>query len=248
MLYVSRVQHPEGIGLSIDEDYAILKCYPYLARRLFTDNSPRARVALRSMLYGPQSQQQQQQPLTMTVASVSRCRSSRAPTLTATPTAAAWAAAAEVGGLLSPDKLQEMTDGFTSYTATTDADTTKGLEEAGTALAELLLASAEENRANARFSASFASVSSSPSSSSSSSVAASFDASDLTSMSTLGANKNAVVNNDPYGYGYYDPAETSSITTRITEDGEETRLRTTTATTTATAAATATAATEERWR
>merc|ERR1719446_1363756 len=56
VLYVSRAFSTlEGIGLSIDEDYAILQeCYPYLARRLFTDNSPRAKKALRSMLYGPQ--------------------------------------------------------------------------------------------------------------------------------------------------------------------------------------------------
>jgi hypothetical protein len=41
----------EGIGLSIDEDYAIVQeCYPYLARRLFTDRSPRAKTALRAML------------------------------------------------------------------------------------------------------------------------------------------------------------------------------------------------------
>ena len=39
VLYVSRAFSTlEGIGLSIDEDYAILQeCYPYLARRLFTD-------------------------------------------------------------------------------------------------------------------------------------------------------------------------------------------------------------------
>jgi len=43
----------EGIGLSIDDNYSILQeCYPYLAKRLFTDNSPRAQEALRSMLYG----------------------------------------------------------------------------------------------------------------------------------------------------------------------------------------------------
>ena len=43
----------EGIGLNQDEDYSIAQeCYPYLARRLFTDNSPRAQEALRQMLYG----------------------------------------------------------------------------------------------------------------------------------------------------------------------------------------------------
>jgi hypothetical protein len=40
-------------GLSVNEDYAIIQeCYPYLARRLFTDNSPRSKAALREMLLG----------------------------------------------------------------------------------------------------------------------------------------------------------------------------------------------------
>lgn len=57
VLYVSRAFSTlEGIGLSIDEDYSILQeCYPYLAKRLLTDNSPRARAALQAMLYGPQA-------------------------------------------------------------------------------------------------------------------------------------------------------------------------------------------------
>uniref|UniRef100_A0A7S3JTX7 ABC1 atypical kinase-like domain-containing protein n=1 Tax=Aureoumbra lagunensis TaxID=44058 RepID=A0A7S3JTX7_9STRA len=41
----------EGLGLSVDENYAILKeCFPYLARRLLTDESPRARKALQEMV------------------------------------------------------------------------------------------------------------------------------------------------------------------------------------------------------
>lgn len=54
VLYVSRAFSTlEGIGLSINDEYSILQeCYPYLAKRLFTDNSPRAQEALRSMLYG----------------------------------------------------------------------------------------------------------------------------------------------------------------------------------------------------
>eukprot|EP00536_Pseudo-nitzschia_multiseries_P000003 jgi/Psemu1/177887/e_gw1.2.292.1 len=41
----------EGIGLSSDENYSILKeCYPYLAKRLISDDSPRARKALRTLL------------------------------------------------------------------------------------------------------------------------------------------------------------------------------------------------------
>jgi aarF domain-containing kinase len=66
-----------GIGLSVDEDYAILQeCYPYLAKRLFSDNSPRSREVLRSML-------------------VSK------------------------NGLISPTKLLEMSEGFSTYTSST---------------------------------------------------------------------------------------------------------------------------------
>ncbi|EED88072.1 predicted protein, partial [Thalassiosira pseudonana CCMP1335] len=52
VLYVARAFSTlEGIGLSIDENYAIVQeCYPYLSRRLFTDRSPRAKAALRAML------------------------------------------------------------------------------------------------------------------------------------------------------------------------------------------------------
>jgi len=43
----------EGICLKIDPTYAIVKeCYPYLSRRLFTDNNPRVIRALESLLYG----------------------------------------------------------------------------------------------------------------------------------------------------------------------------------------------------
>jgi predicted unusual protein kinase regulating ubiquinone biosynthesis (AarF/ABC1/UbiB family) len=54
MLYVTRAFSTlEGIGLSVDENYSILQeCYPYLAKRLMTDNSPRAKAALRNMLTG----------------------------------------------------------------------------------------------------------------------------------------------------------------------------------------------------
>lgn len=53
MLYVTRAFSTlEGIGLSIDKNYSILQeCYPYLAKRLMTDNSPRSRQALKDMLY-----------------------------------------------------------------------------------------------------------------------------------------------------------------------------------------------------
>ena len=53
-VYMSRAFSTlEGIGLSADADYAILKeCFPYLAKRLLSDDSPRARGALRTLLYG----------------------------------------------------------------------------------------------------------------------------------------------------------------------------------------------------
>ncbi|EOD32133.1 hypothetical protein EMIHUDRAFT_63514, partial [Emiliania huxleyi CCMP1516] len=53
-VYMSRAFSTlEGIGLSSDSNYAILKeCFPYLAKRLLSDDSPRARGALRTLLYG----------------------------------------------------------------------------------------------------------------------------------------------------------------------------------------------------
>ena len=43
----------EGTALRVDPDYAIVKeTFPYLSRRLLTDNHPRARAALRQLLYG----------------------------------------------------------------------------------------------------------------------------------------------------------------------------------------------------
>lgn len=43
----------EGIGLSSDPNYSITKeCFPYLAKRLITDDSPRARAALKMLIYG----------------------------------------------------------------------------------------------------------------------------------------------------------------------------------------------------
>jgi len=53
-VYMSRAFSTlEGIGLSQDENYSILQeCYPYLAKRLLSDDSPRARGALKTLLYG----------------------------------------------------------------------------------------------------------------------------------------------------------------------------------------------------
>ena len=53
-VYMSRAFSTlEGIGLGSDPNYSILKeCFPYLAKRLLSDDSPRARGALRMLLYG----------------------------------------------------------------------------------------------------------------------------------------------------------------------------------------------------
>ncbi|KAH7278617.1 hypothetical protein KP509_38G049100 [Ceratopteris richardii] len=47
----------EGIGLAADPDYAIVEdCYPYLCKRLLTDDSPRAREALKYFVYAGEEQ------------------------------------------------------------------------------------------------------------------------------------------------------------------------------------------------
>jgi len=53
-LYTSRAFLTlEGIGLQADENYSIIQsCFPYVARRLLGDDSPRAQAALRDLLYG----------------------------------------------------------------------------------------------------------------------------------------------------------------------------------------------------
>ncbi|GKY99585.1 hypothetical protein MPSEU_000912800 [Mayamaea pseudoterrestris] len=43
----------EGVSLQADPNYSIIKsCFPYIAKRLVGDNDPRARKALRELLYG----------------------------------------------------------------------------------------------------------------------------------------------------------------------------------------------------
>lgn len=97
VLYVARAFSTlEGIGLSIDENYAIVQeCYPYLARRLFTDRNPRAKKALQAML--------------------------------------GLDGNSNTNSALSTDKLYEMSQGFTSYTAAT----TDVARDEGAAWAEL---------------------------------------------------------------------------------------------------------------
>lgn len=47
----------EGIGLKCNPNYAIVEeCYPYICKRLLTDDSPRARMALKYFLYGEREQ------------------------------------------------------------------------------------------------------------------------------------------------------------------------------------------------
>jgi hypothetical protein len=117
VLYVARAFSTlEGIGLSIDEDYAIIKeCYPYLARRLFTDKSPRAKSALRGMLGLTDSD---------TTASVQHQSSlGISPGLAAVREGVNGSSATnkstKASSALSPKKLIEMTDNFSSYTAAT---------------------------------------------------------------------------------------------------------------------------------
>ena len=53
-LYTSRAFLTlEGICLQADEDYSIIKsCFPYVARRLLNDGSPRSQTALKDLIYG----------------------------------------------------------------------------------------------------------------------------------------------------------------------------------------------------
>ena len=113
VLYVARAFSTlEGIGLSIDEDYAIVQeCYPYLARRLFTDRSPRAKTALRAML-----------GLDGVVAPTASAGGTMDGLLPALPAAGGAmdgvvVPTAAAGGGLSPAKLVEMSEQFRTATA-----------------------------------------------------------------------------------------------------------------------------------
>lgn len=107
VLYVSRAFSTlEGIGLSVDGDYSILQqCYPYLSKRLLSDNSPRSKSALKLMLFGGSN-----------------------------------SIGAAQGGMFSPAKFIEMSDGLASYTtAVSDADNIEGAKQAQSALADVVL-------------------------------------------------------------------------------------------------------------
>lgn len=105
VLYVARAFSTlEGIGLSIDENYAIVQeCYPYLARRLFTDRSPRAKKALRAMLGLSEDGSEDQSALAIVQAGAN----------------GEDIPVHRQNGGLSPGKLIEMSEGFASYTAAT---------------------------------------------------------------------------------------------------------------------------------
>jgi len=53
-LYTSRAFLTlEGISLQADEDFSLIQsCFPYVSRRLIDDDSPRAQIALKDLLYG----------------------------------------------------------------------------------------------------------------------------------------------------------------------------------------------------
>lgn len=43
----------EGIALRVDPQFSIvMSCFPYMSKRLLTDNSPRMNEILKGMLYG----------------------------------------------------------------------------------------------------------------------------------------------------------------------------------------------------
>ncbi|KAL7542745.1 hypothetical protein ACHAXR_012087 [Thalassiosira sp. AJA248-18] len=111
VLYVARAFSTlEGIGLSIDEDYAIVQeCYPYLAGRLFTDKSPRAKAALRAMLGLSEDSYD----------AMVHSADDTSPGLAAVKAGVNGGAASEKANSLSPKKLLELTDNFSSYTAAT---------------------------------------------------------------------------------------------------------------------------------
>ena len=136
VLYVARAFSTlEGIGLSVDENYGIVQeCYPYLARRLFTDRSPRAKKALRAMLGLSEEEEE-------VLASQHSQHASSLAIVQAGARGEDVTAAPAGGGALSPEKLIEMSDGFASYTAATADVDRDGAGQAAAAaeFAKLLL-------------------------------------------------------------------------------------------------------------
>lgn len=108
VLYLARAFSTlEGIGLGIDENYAIIQeCYPYLASRLFTDRNPRAKKALKAML-GIASEEE-----SLGVRAIEIDEDSSVEHIDTN-------AVKSPAKSFSPDKLLEMSEGFASYTAAT---------------------------------------------------------------------------------------------------------------------------------
>ena len=108
VLYVARAFSTlEGIGLSIDENYAIVQeCYPYLARRLFADKISRpAKADLRSMLGLGEDVPIPDASFVSSGIAVVKAGVTRVTEVD------------KKSNSLSPKKLLEMTDNFSSYTA-----------------------------------------------------------------------------------------------------------------------------------
>lgn len=138
VLYLARAFSTlEGIGLSIDENYSIIQeCYPYLASRLFTDRNPRAKKALKAMLGLSDEEVPEHNASPQRQAGVSGLGVIQL----ATSESIANGQHAKKKGL-SPAKLVEMSEGFTSYTAATanvDRDG-KGQLKAATEFTKLFL-------------------------------------------------------------------------------------------------------------
>jgi hypothetical protein len=133
VLFVARAFSTlEGIGLSIDDNYAIVQeCYPYLARRLFTDRSPRAKRALKAMLGLSEADDENNATYD---SHDNRNGAASSPALKT-------ARMRRSTGSLSPHKLMEMSDGFASYIAATAQVDRDGAGQAAAAsdLAKLLL-------------------------------------------------------------------------------------------------------------
>ena len=116
------------------------ECYPYLARRLFTDRSPRSKAALRAMLGldGPAVRAPSALPFGADTVGVV------VPTAQSSARGNGGGGGGGGGGGLSPSKLVEMSEQFREATAATaTVDRGAGQAEATRELAGLLILEAE---------------------------------------------------------------------------------------------------------
>jgi aarF domain-containing kinase len=123
VLYLARAFSTlEGIGLSIDDNYSIIQeCYPYLASRLFTDRNPRAKKALKAMLglSNEEDVDEKLQEHQMVASSSNTNTNGSGSGLSVVQSAVASSHNDGKMNGFSPAKLLEMSEGFSSYTATT---------------------------------------------------------------------------------------------------------------------------------